>query len=162
MQRIALLASLLLASACDSSREAPVTSTPAAAATYHPVADIRQTMTAILDPAADVIWDSAGFIITADGETDLSPTTVAGWDRVVNAALVVAETGNLLLMPGRSAGPTWNAFASTLTAAGESALGAAIARDAQALFAAGGEIYQVCRDCHDRYMMPLEQAASTP
>ena len=45
----------------------------------------------ILDPAADVIWDSAGAIITAEGETDLSPTTDEGWEHVRNSAAVLTE-----------------------------------------------------------------------
>ena len=76
---------------------------------YRPIAGVMQTMESILDPAADVIWDSAGFIITAQGEADLSPTTDAGWEKVRNGALVIAESGNLLMMPGRSAGSDWDA-----------------------------------------------------
>ena len=115
----------------------------------------------ILDPAADVIWDSAGFIITADGETDLRPTTDEGWERVRNSAAVVAETGNLLMMPGRSSGPDWVAYAQGLTEAGVVAMAAAEARDAEALFDAGGQVYQACRACHEQYMVPLQEARNT-
>jgi hypothetical protein len=130
---------------------------------FRPVADVRQTMLWILDPAADVIWDSAGAIITAEGETDLSPTTDAGWQNVRNNAAVVAETGNLLMMPGRgTGGPKWAIYAQALTAAGEVAMAAADAQDADALFDAGGEIYQVCRACHAEYMVPTEEMRTTP
>ena len=73
----------------------------------------------------------------------------------------MAETGNLLLMPGRSAGPDWEGFARGLAGAGELAIAAAEARDAEALFDAGGQIYQVCRACHEQYLVPLEQARSS-
>ncbi len=115
----------------------------------------------ILDPAVDVIWESAGSIITAEGEADLAPTTDAGWQHVRNSAAVVAETGNLLIMPGRANGPDWIAYAQALIEAGEAAMVAAEARDADALFAAGGQLYQVCRGCHEQYLVPLEEARSS-
>ncbi len=160
----ALLAvfALTLASGCaPGGRPPPEPSGQAQRApAYRPVVDLRQTMEWILDPAVDVIWDSAGFIITAEGETDLAPTTDAGWEHVRNSAAVVAEAGNLLMMPGRSAGSDWDAFARALTGGGEAAIAAAEARDASALFDAGGQIYQVCRGCHEQYMVPLEEARS--
>ena len=142
-----------------------MTSTPQTSASaadpgppYRTVADVRQTMLWILDPAADLIWDSAGFVITADGETDLSPTTDEGWEHVRGGAALVAESGNLLMMPGRSGGPDWVAYAQQLTAAAEVAMAAADAQDADALFDAGGEVYQACRACHNQYMVPLLEA----
>ena len=134
---------------------------PVFAPAYRPIADVRQTMEWILDPAADVIWDSAGFIITADGETDLAPTTDTGWQHVRNSATVLAETGNLLMMPGRVGGPDWVIYAQALTAAAEVAMAAAEAHDADALFDAGGQLYQACRACHEQYMVPLEEARSS-
>lgn len=116
----------------------------------------------ILDPAADLIWDSAGFVITAQGEADLAPTTQAGWEQVRNSAAVVAETGNLLLMPGRVGGPDWVRYAQRLTAAAEAAMAAAEKHDAEALFDAGGELYQACRACHDQYMVASRPAQPLP
>lgn len=108
-------------------------------------------MTWILDPAADVIWDSAGTIITAEGSEELAPTTDEGWEAVLHAAGVVTEGGNLLMMPGRSAGDDWLEYSAGLVAAGRLAIDAAEARDPDALFEAGGRIYQVCRACHNQY-----------
>ena len=149
---------LVLSSGCDSDINSALTSAPNPEPAYRSIASVKQTMEWILDPSADLIWDSAGFIITAEGETDLSPTTDAGWERVRNGAVVVAETGNLLMMPGRSAGPDWVAYARQLTVSGELAMVAAEAQDANLLFDAGGQIYQVCRGCHEQYMVSLEQA----
>ncbi len=156
---------LALVWACDSGgTPTPTqtqTSTPDPAPPYRSVANVRQTMLWILDPAADLIWDSAGFIITAEGETDLSPTTDEGWERVRNGAAMVAESGNLLMMPGRAGGPEWVAYSQQLTAAAEVAMAAADARDADALFDAGGQVYQACRACHDQYMVPLLEARAS-
>ena len=125
-------------------------------ADYQPVMDTRHTMLWILDPGADFIWDSAGAIITAAGEEDLSPTTDEGWAEVARHAATLAESGNLLMLPGRSAGADWNQHASELIAAGTLALRAAEAQDSLALFAAGGEIYQVCLACHNQYWVVLD------
>lgn len=116
-----------------------------------------QMMTSYLEPAADQIWGSAGLIITEDGEVDLRPTTEEGWLNVINAATVVAEGGNLLLINGYSANEDdWAAYSKGLTLAALKARQAAESQDADALFDAGGEIYNVCRACHNRYIERMD------
>tara|TARA_B100001057_G_C22322554_1_gene746295 strand:- start:88 stop:537 length:450 start_codon:yes stop_codon:yes gene_type:complete len=116
-----------------------------------------QMMTSYLEPAADKIWGSAGLIITEDGEVDLRPTTEEGWLNVINAATVVAEGGNLLLINGYSANESdWTAYSKGLTLAALKARQAAESQDADALFDAGGEIYNVCRACHNRYIERMD------
>jgi mono/diheme cytochrome c family protein len=75
-------------------------------------------------------------------------------------AAIVAETGNLLMLPGRAAGPDWIAYAQGLHTTARQALAAAEARDADALFEAGGQIYQACVACHAQYWLPAGAAAS--
>jgi hypothetical protein len=125
----------------------------AAGPRYEAVADVRQTMESIIDPAADAIWDSAGSVITAAGEQDLAPATPGAWARVEAAAVLLTESGNLLMIPGRSAGPDWNQYASDLIGAGKQAMAAARQQDADALFDAGGRIYEVCLSCHNQYLV---------
>ena len=120
---------------------------------YKVTTDVQHTMELIIDPAADMIWDSAGSIITAAGEQDLAPATPEGWAKVEAAAAVLAESGNLLMMPGRSAGPDWNEHATGLISTGTLAMAAAQQQDAGALFDAGGRIYQVCLACHNQYLI---------
>ena len=163
MTRISGAALVLLVSAgCGWVTSEPAPSELASETPYRPIANVRQTMERILDPAADVIWDSAGFVITAQGEDDLSPTTAAGWEQVLNSATLVAEAGNLLLLPGRVGGPDWVRYAQGLTAAGEAAMAAAEAHDADALFDAGGEIYLACRACHEQYLVSAQPAEPLP
>lgn len=120
---------------------------------YAPTGNQYQFMTEYLDPAADVVWGSAGAIITEEGEVDLQPTTDEGWQQVIHAATVVAEGGNLLMMPGLAKDNLdWAEYAQGLTRAGLQARAAAQAQDADALFAAGGSIYNVCRACHNQYI----------
>ena len=123
---------------------------------YQSIINIHQTMAWILDPAAEVIWDSAGTIITAQGHQELAPTTDEGWTEVLHAAATLTEAGNLLMMPGRAAGDDWIEYAQGLTAAGQLAIKAAQDQDDEALFEAGGRIYQVCRACHDQYWIEDE------
>ena len=124
---------------------------------YAPTGNQYQFMTEYLEPATDVIWSSAGAIVTADGEFDLRPTTDEGWQKVMHAATVVAEGGNLMMMPGLTNGEAdWNEYAQGLTRAALLAKSAAEAQDADALFAAGGAIYNVCRACHNKYMEQYE------
>ena len=114
---------------------------------------MHEMMTWYLEPAADVIWDSAGFVITESGEVDLQPTTQEGWDKVRNNATLVAEAGNLLMMPGLGVDALdWQDYSLGLIDAAVSARQAAMNKDAEALFEAGGQIYNVCRACHNRYM----------
>ena len=67
--------------------------------------DMQDLMNWVLNPAAEAIWDSAGYVITAEGETDLSPTTEDGWQQVEAGAAMVAESAHLLTVSGRSRGP---------------------------------------------------------
>ncbi|XOV87864.1 MAG: hypothetical protein ACFHX7_23395 [Pseudomonadota bacterium] len=126
---------------------------------FSPVGDMKQTMNLVLDPAADVIWGSAGFILTAEGEQDLAPTTDEQWLAVKHSAAVVAESGNLLMLPGRAVdAAAWMEISGGLVEAGKRAMAAADAKDADALFEAGGDIYRVCAGCHEIYMVDNEAA----
>ncbi len=116
---------------------------------FDEVADVRQLMLTVLDPAADVYWDSVGTIMDLDGTKEIAPATMAEWEAVRNAAMIIAESGNLLLTPGRAKeGEQWTELAQALISTGRQALAAAEARDAEAVFTAGGEVYLVCSDCH--------------
>jgi hypothetical protein len=142
--RLLQISLLTIVAACSSPQ-------PASTPTYEVVTDIHHTMELIIDPAAELIWSSAGSIITDAGEQGLAPTTAAGWFKVEAAAATLTEAGNLLMMPGRSAGADWDEYAHSLIGAGKLAMVAAEQQDADALFNAGGEIYQACLACHDQY-----------
>ena len=118
------------------------------------VGDLHDTMTWVLDPAADVLWASAGWIITAEGTQDLTPTTEEGWDRVRHSAAVLAESGNLMLLPHltpETDGEAWIEFSRGMTRVGLEALAAVDAKDSDALFETGGHLYNVCLACHQVY-----------
>ena len=111
----------------------------------------------VLYPSSAVIWQSAGSVITLEGEQSLAPTTEREWHNVEDHAAIIMETSNLLIMPGR--GPddeTWVALSQQLITTGGLAFKAAQARDPQALFDAGGALYQSCLACHEKYLIPDE------
>jgi hypothetical protein len=136
---------LFLAIACGSPEPAP---TP----TSQPVADVQQLMNTILEPAAESYWDAVGWIIDLKGTTELRPRTAEEWDAVRNAAYVVAESGNLLMMEGRALDRgQWLALSQGLVDVGKRAIAAAEARDPEAVFTVGGDVYEACTACHARY-----------
>ncbi len=147
----------LLLSACGQS-EQPASQMPHnQAMPFQPTGDVKHLMQWVLDPAADQVWGAAGSIITAAGTQDLTPTTDAGWLAAQHSAAVVAESGNLLLMPGLARDHNdWQDYSLGLVAAGQLAMSAAAERDAEALFDAGGQIYRVCSSCHAVYIQGEE------
>lgn len=147
---VALLA-LLLSFACASDQTPPAAAAPPAPG-FRPTTSVPQLMEWILEPATEGIWGAAGTIITAEGRRELAPTTDVGWEQVRNSAALVSEIGNLLMLPGRSVGPTWDAYAIALIDAGRESMAAADAHDADRLFDAGGQLYQACLACHRAYM----------
>jgi hypothetical protein len=147
-----LLISLLLAACGPSEKTVPLTE-QVVPVPFKLAGDVKHTMQWVLDPAADHVWDSAGSIITAEGTQELAPTTDEGWLAVQHSAAVIAETGNLLVMPGRAVdNEAWQDISLGLVAAGLRAQSAAAAKDADELFDAGGQIYRVCSSCHSVYV----------
>lgn len=116
--------------------------------------DVLGLMKHVLYPSAAVVWSNAGFVITETGEQNLAPTTEEGWHNVEDHAAMIMESANLLIMPGR--GPQeaeWITLSKSLVKTGRLALNAAQAKDAEALFDAGGELYQSCLACHQKYII---------
>lgn len=117
-------------------------------------ADMHEMMTWVLDPAADAIWGAAGFVITAEGETSLAPTTDEGWAQVRHGAAVIVAGGDLLLLPAylpAENADAWMEFARGMKRIGGQAAAAVEAKDADALFTIGGHLYNVCLACHQVY-----------
>ena len=117
----------------------------------------------VIDPAADVIWDSVKSIITEKGTKEIAPHTDAEWDAVRNAAATLVEAGNLLMVEGRAKdSKEWMAAARRLSDTGNAALKAAQAKNVESLFAEGGNIYKACSTCHQKYAPHLQGAAPEP
>src|SRR5438477_7343840 len=71
-------------------------------APFLPIAENKLLMAAVVDPAADVVWESVSITIDKTGEHDKSPKTDAEWTAVRNSAVTLAESGNLLMISPRA------------------------------------------------------------
>jgi hypothetical protein len=119
---------------------------------YRPVADVKTLMATVMEPAAEVYWDAVGVIVDEKGEHQLEPKTAEEWDAVRNAAYVVAESGNLLMMPSRAKdGGEWMAASQRMIEAAQKAIRAAESHDKDAVFDVGAEVYDACTNCHSKY-----------
>ncbi|HEV7966087.1 MAG TPA: hypothetical protein VGP19_00875 [Candidatus Acidoferrales bacterium] len=111
----------------------------AQACTVQPLGTVRQVMLGIVKPTSDVV-----FKFQFD-----PPKTDEGWATLQNNALNLAESGNLLLIPGCAKGNgegTKNAKA--LVDTGSQAFKAANAKEANALEEIGDKIDGVREACH--------------
>lgn len=128
---------------------------------FDPMADVATLMRAVVEPAAEVYWDAVGTIDDSTGTTYISPRDEAAWDAVRHAAVVVGESGNLLLIPPRAVDEEeWRRYARGMTAAAREALRAATARDTVGVFNAGAALYESCTACHARYAVGTLRPAS--
>ena len=119
---------------------------------FKPVASVKQLMEATIDPAADVLWESVGTVVTLKGVEEIAPKNDEEWATVRNSALTLAEAGNLLLIGDRARDKgDWIKMSQALVDVGVVAMKAAETKNPEALFEAGGQVYEVCRECHIKY-----------
>jgi hypothetical protein len=166
--------SLLVAAACSrpsTQRESP----------FRPTSTIKDLMDSMVDPSADLLWDSVATIVSASGTEEKAPRTDEDWAKVRHSAITLVEATNLLLMDGRRVarpgekaenpkvelgpeeiemviGQDRQAFinlAHALNDAGMAALKGIDAKDVKGLFEAGEAIDTACENCHLKYWYPL-------
>lgn len=114
----------------------------AAEATFQPVGSMSQLMTAVIYPASDAIF-------YVDRQP---PRNEVEWNALAGQALVVAESGNLLMLPGRARSePNWAADSKLLVEAGAAAYKAALARDLDGVRAVNDKLYTACVTCHNEF-----------
>ena len=123
---------------------------------FRPVTTVKELMNATIEPTAEVVFDAA---VWENGVSIGAPKNDEEWDAVRNNALTLAESGNLLMMPPRAKDDVgWMIRSQALVDAGESAARAAKARNLDAVFVAGGQIYQACTGCHQQYIAAAPQS----
>lgn len=118
-----------------------------------------------VDPAAFLYWNNSGSEVTEAGEKDRYPTTDEGWDVLVTGAITLVEAGNALQLPGRVREPVaeWNKYAQLMSERAMIARAAAEKHDKQAVFDAGGRLYEVCVACHEKFIIePQLKAGGQP
>jgi len=126
---------------------------------FKPVADSKLLMQAIVDPSASIIWEAVKTIESPAGTQEIRPKNAEEWTAVRNAAVALAESGNLLmLVPRAKDGGEWMKRAQEMIDTGERAIRAAEAKNAEQLFTVGGDIYESCSNCHRKYMAAIVDA----
>jgi hypothetical protein len=102
-----------------------------------PVASTKQLMLDIIHPASNSLL----LLVNRGGPADDKE-----WAEARRSALILAESGNLLMMRNRAAG--WTADAKLLTDAGAAAYKSVEAKDVKALAATSERIDAACTSCH--------------
>ena len=156
--RAMLVAVSIALAACERAPETPAAAaSPPLASTstaFEPVADMRQLMANVVEPAAEVFWDAVGSVEDSSGLKHLAPRTTEEWDAVRNSAYMVTESGNLMMIGTRARDQKeWLAMSRAMIEAGKTAIKAAEARDTAAVFNAGADLYATCTACHSHYVI---------
>ena len=132
----------LLLAASALSAQPPSPAPPAAPVKPAIVGTMSDLMVKVIYPASDAIF----YITTRQ------PTTEAEWVELQGKALMVAESANLLMMPGRARDEDrWMEDAKLMLDAGRAAYRAARAKDLAALEALNDQLYESCTSCHQHY-----------
>jgi len=176
------LAALVAASmACTGTKPAE----PAAGPDIRPIGTIKEIMDSVVDPSADVLWESVSTTINREGQTDHMPRTDEDWKTVRRSAVALAEATNLLLIGPRRVAPAgdkseypgielepeqiqktvdadraaWVRYAHGLHDAAMVALTAIDSKNVQGLMDAGENIDQACENCHKHYWYPDQKTS---
>ena len=132
-------------------------------------ADLNQLMRGVLYPAANVVFsaqaDNPAEVKPIPGNdpsmsTDPLTSTFGGWQAIENAALALAESANLLLIPGRNCSngapvpmkdPAWATFVQQVRDAGMMAYKAAQAKDQEKMIELSEKLSAACAGCHRKW-----------
>jgi hypothetical protein len=119
---------------------------------------VKDLMRYVLNPAAETFWLAGGEVDDASEQRSRTPTTDAKWNGALAAAATVLETGNMLMMDGRArSDPEWARWSADLNKAGLKGVQAVQARDGEATFAAGSDMFEACQSCHIKYIRRQRQ-----
>ncbi|MGD1095961.1 MAG: hypothetical protein ABSB35_28710 [Bryobacteraceae bacterium] len=114
----------------------------AQAPSFQPVGSMSQLMINIIYPTSDAIF----YVDRA------APKTEVEWIALQNQALMLAESGNLLMMPGRARDQDkWIKESKMLVDAGTAAFKAARAKDLDGVRAVNDALNTACVQCHQDY-----------
>lgn len=119
---------------------------------FKPIATLEEVMHGLVIPNADAVWKSVGTIYSAKGVEEIRPRTEDDWVHLEASATTLMESGNLLMMEGRAKdNGKWMERCRALIDAADSVRGAAKAKDPDALFTRGGDLFEACQGCHFEY-----------
>src|SRR6185503_8235672 len=160
MSKIGCVTMLVVIAGCASSAPPPAPAAPAVPAPT-PYATLAQLMRGIPFPASNIIFDTQSEDPGAQkkqaeggrGATASFSSVYGGWQAVENNALAIAETANLLMIPGRvceNGRPApldredYRKFAAGLAEAGKAAYKAAQSKNLDAMVDVSGTVSDAC------------------
>jgi len=145
----------------------PTAQTPAPSSAPVVYANLNQLMRGVLYPAANVVFspqfENPKDVKQSDDPglaTDPLKSTFGGWQAVENASLALAESSNLLLLPGRVcsngvaapiSAPDWIGFVNEVRDAGMKAYKAAQEKNQEKISELSDAVSQSCEHCHRKY-----------
>ena len=142
---------------------------PPASAAPQVHANLNQLMRGVLYPAANVVFfaqaDDPGAVKPIPGNdpgmaTDPLTSTFGGWQAVENAALALAESANLLVIPGRTCAngvpvptrdPEWLKFVNEVRDTSMSAYKAAQTKSQDKMIEISETLSTACAGCHRKW-----------
>lgn len=137
--------------ACGSDSDSA--SESAAGPEYTLTLSMAELMAHVLEPVADSLWRSAGWIDDEiEGYYELYPTTDEGWHQAEERAALIVEIGNTLMLPGRAVdNDSWATYSKAMSTVGLNMMQAAEQQNEEEFFQTGAQLYSVCTACHQSY-----------
>ena len=174
---VAVAGLLWVAVACSSSKPAPAAEAESA---VRVTATVKEIMDSVVDPNADVLWDSVSTTISREGTVENKPRTEEDWARIRRSAVTLVEATNLLVIEGRKIAPdghkseypgielepdemqklvdadraSWVRYAHGLHDKAMVVLKAIDDKNVQGLMDGGEGIDEACENCHKHYWYP--------
>jgi hypothetical protein len=137
---------------------APAAAAASAAAKYAGPSDEQSDtadnfMKTVMQPTAETLWNSVGFVIDASGEHDLAPKNDEEWAAVGYRADALIQVLQGLRNAEFRWDPdnTWNGFIDGVIAAANENKAAADAKSVDAMYEAGERLDKACEACHDHW-----------
>jgi hypothetical protein len=119
---------------------------------FKPTASVLQLMEGPIAHAAEVYWGSVSTIVDKDGIHENFPQNDEEWEAVWAAGITIGESGNSLMMSGRGRDEEWMRLSSSLVDVGMEAAAAAESKDPEKVLEIGERVYNVCTECHMKYI----------
>jgi len=180
------LALVAILAGCSQKTQTPVQAPPPGPVA---AASIQEIMKAVVEPASNGVWKPPASITDPKSKATAAQKD-ADWLAVKHAAVVLSESANLLVVPGRKTvaaggkiqdeGQTGNLpsaeiqkliesdpaafakYAKALQDATLETMAAIDAKNADALTEKGGEIDEACEQCHLKYWYPPAASGAAP